>query len=308
MTKKLFTWLSLMAVFILTLQSCRNDQFPEQEAHNNSSAFRLTSKTISLSESKHFAKLSTELQKAEQTFKTFKTNISGKVVNYGNGVSIDTDNVIYIENGPGFHTYTFRINRENAPADAPLENLVLSPLSDGTWKETLVTYTLTEQEKQIMLSGGTVNLQGKISYTVLKDDTYSPGIMQKDDGCYWQVNSYYTWCSEGYHNHGELSTDDGGPCKAEAQSVLVISADWKCPSDGGGSGSGAGPGNPTGDGDNDSSDGGGTGDGSSQPCGGNGVPTQPQSPTTEIGQNDCNDGTPTIPNLGGHPKNTPCNK
>ncbi len=289
------------------LQSCRNDYLNEQhEAYYNSSAFKLTLKTISLQESNHFDKLSTELQKAEQTFKTLKTNISGKVVSYGNGVSIDTDDVIYIENGPGFHTYTFRINRENAPADAPVENLVLSPLSDGTWKETLITYTLTEQEKQIMLSGGAVNLHGKISYTVLENNTYSTGIMQKDDGCYWQVNSYYTWCSEGYHNHGELSTDDGGPCKAEAQSVLVISADWKCPSDGGGAGSGAGPGNPTGDGDNGSSDGGGTGDGSSQPCGGNGVPTQPQSPTTEIGQNDCNDGTPTVPNLGGHPKNNPC--
>ena len=139
-----------MTVLGLMLQSCRNDYLNEQhEAYNNSSAFKLTSKTISLQESKHYDKLSTELQKAEQTFKTFKTNIFGKVVNYGNGVSIDTDNVIYIENGPGFHTYTFRINRENAPADAPVENLLLTPLPDGTYREFLVTYNFTQQEKQI---------------------------------------------------------------------------------------------------------------------------------------------------------------
>ncbi|MCU7615615.1 hypothetical protein NZ698_00275 [Chryseobacterium sp. PBS4-4] len=33
-------------------------------------------------------------------------------MNYGNGVTINTDDVIYIENGPNYHTYTFRINRE----------------------------------------------------------------------------------------------------------------------------------------------------------------------------------------------------
>lgn len=46
-----------------------------------------------------------------------------------------------------YHTDTFRIDRENAPADAPIENLVLNPLPDGTYKELLVSYNLTVQEK-----------------------------------------------------------------------------------------------------------------------------------------------------------------
>ncbi|UFH30893.1 hypothetical protein LNP04_13000 [Chryseobacterium sp. C-71] len=84
-----------------------------------------------------------ELEKAESAFKSLsKKNANGKVVDYGNGVSIDTDDVIYIENGANYHTYTFKIKRENAPEDAPLENLLLSPLPDGTYQEFLVTTIL----------------------------------------------------------------------------------------------------------------------------------------------------------------------
>ncbi len=50
-------------------------------------------------------------------------------MDYGDGVSINTDDVIYIENGTGFHTYTFNIKYDNVPENAPVENLVLSSLS-----------------------------------------------------------------------------------------------------------------------------------------------------------------------------------
>jgi len=157
MMKKI-SWLSFMAVF-LTLFSCQNDLIPEQEAHSNSSKFQLTSKRISLNQSKHKVKLLPELEKAKRGFEA--KNTAGKVVQYGNGVSINTDDVVYIENGPNYHTYTFRIDRQNAPADAPIENLVLTPLPDGSYKELLVTYTLTPAEKQQLRQGLPVNLQGK---------------------------------------------------------------------------------------------------------------------------------------------------
>ncbi|WEK69138.1 MAG: hypothetical protein P0Y62_14960 [Candidatus Chryseobacterium colombiense] len=67
------------------------------------------------------------------------------MIDYGNGVSIDTDDVIYIENGPHYYTYTFHIKRDNAPEDAPLENLLLSPLPDGSYRE---LYTLTSIESR----------------------------------------------------------------------------------------------------------------------------------------------------------------
>ena len=165
-----------------------------------------------------------------------KSNAQGKVVSYANGVSIDTDDVIYIENGPNYYTYTFRLNRENAPADAPVENLVLSPLSDGSWKEVLITYNLTAQEKQTMLSGGAVNLTGKVTKEILQSGTYSSGIMNKAsfDTCYLVTSSYYTMCSDGKHNHGEPAGEyEDGNCEAEQLSVLVVTSITVCPNPGG---------------------------------------------------------------------------
>ncbi|WP_332453613.1 hypothetical protein, partial [Chryseobacterium aquaticum] len=144
MKKNLLLRLYLIMIALLSLPSCQQDILQEQETYHNTSAFQLTSKRISLNEAKHKANLTTELEKAKKTLKTFsKNNVQGKIVNYGNGFSVDTDNVTYIENGPNFHTYTFNLTRDNAlPAD-PVENLVLVPMTDGTYKELLVTYNLT---------------------------------------------------------------------------------------------------------------------------------------------------------------------
>ncbi|MDR6405713.1 MULTISPECIES: hypothetical protein [Chryseobacterium] len=307
MTKKFISWLSLMAVFILLLQSCRNDQFPEQETHNNGSAFRLTSKTISLSESKHFAKLSTELQKAEQTFKTFKANVSGKVVHYGNGVSIDTDQVIYIENGSNYHTYTFKINRENAPTDAPVENLLLTPLPDGTYREFLVTYNFTEQEKQIILSGGDVNRKGKVEVTELEKGTFGNPMGKQTCG-YQDVDVYFA-CYTGDHHAGNESTwgscnwesaEGGGgyPAKHYTMVAMVCTGDPDPIDDsfypiGGGGSSGGGGIFPNPDPQPEE-----------PPC--VVVPSTSLDPTL-TDENGCAIGTPTLPNLGGNPNN-PCEK
>ncbi|UFH30896.1 hypothetical protein LNP04_13015 [Chryseobacterium sp. C-71] len=117
-----------------------------------------------------------ELEKAESAFKSLsKKNANGKVVDYGNGVSIDTDDVIYIENGANYHTYTFNIKRQNAPEGAPLENLLLSPLPDGTYQEFLVTYNLTAQERKKVRNGEPVNTNGKTTITELAKGSFSNG-------------------------------------------------------------------------------------------------------------------------------------
>ncbi|MGO4708962.1 hypothetical protein AB4Y90_07555, partial [Chryseobacterium sp. 2TAF14] len=147
---------------------------------------------------------------------------------FRNGVSIDTDNVIYIENGPDFYTYTFRIDRENALENAPVENLVLSPLSDGSWKEELVTYNLTAQEKQTMLAGSTVDLKGKITKELLQSGTYAPQVMERVV-CYDYVDAYYTTCSGGMHHNGEeFGPLSEGKCPEPTQSVLVITVTRRC--------------------------------------------------------------------------------
>ncbi|MCY0969530.1 hypothetical protein [Chryseobacterium wangxinyae] len=217
--------------------------------------------------------------------------------------------MIYIENGPNYYTYTFRINRANAPADAPVENLVLSPLSDGSWKEELVTYNFTTQEKQAILFGGAVDLAGKVTKEMLQSGTYSSGIMNKKlaDECYLMTYSYYTSCSQDAHHHGEAADEDGGPCEADTQSVLVVTQALICPNPGGsttdpgGNESGTTPGgfNPSGGGatTNPTDPPGSGAINPENPCDENGIPSQPQDPSSTLGNQPCNNGTVTLPNL-----------
>lgn len=185
MKKNLFLRLCLRLVVALTIYSCRTDHLPEQEKYNNSSYFQLTSKTISLNQSKHKTMLVTELEKAKTEFKIYtKKQEYGKSVNFGDDIIIDTENVIYIENGSNYYTYTFNIKREGAPEDAPLENLVLSPLTDGTYKEFIVSYNLTPQEKQTIMSGGFLDTKDKSTITELGIGVY-PGLLSKEQNCYW---------------------------------------------------------------------------------------------------------------------------
>ncbi|WP_426476110.1 hypothetical protein ACP3T3_12070 [Chryseobacterium sp. CBSDS_008] len=272
--------LSLVTIMVL-LYSCRNELTSEQETYNNSGQFRPTSKTISLEQSKHKLVLKTELQKAQHNLKEIKTNISGKSVDYANGVSIDTDNVTYIEYGPTFHTYTFNLDRENAPENAPLENLVLSSLPDGTYKELLVTYNFTPQEKLDLLAGKGVKTTGKTTAIELAKGTYGGVISNRSMGgaesCSYQTVDIYFSCYTGEHHQGNESSwggcnwqgEGGYPPQHLTVVALVCTASTALGDDG-------------------------------SPGGGE------LGPTTGLGSGP-NEGTPTIPTLP-LPRNTPCGK
>ncbi len=244
-----------------------------------------------MDESKHKLQLLPEISEAKTMLKSMKSNVSGKVIDYGNGTSIDTNDVIYIENGPNYHTYTFNIIRENAPANAPLENLVLSPLSDGTYREILVSYYITDQEKEILRSGGTVDTKNKVTYQSLETGSFQSGITSKTQDCHLEINFYYTECSENLHSHGEQYPK----CKADQPSELVYVITEVCTDTSGGSDNPWDPNFPDLPGSGGSNEDG----GSSTPCNGNGVLTGPQTPASGIGYDsgDGCTGIPTSPNI-----------
>lgn len=167
MKEKLFLRLCLILVVAITVYSCRTDQFPENETFNDSSKFQLTSKRISLNEAKHKAKLLPELQKAEKEVEKQKLNIQEKLVNIGNGITIDTDEVIYMENGPDFHTYTFSVIRDNASANAPIENILMTPQTDGSYRVFHIVLNLTEADKTKIANRQYVDYKNKEQVTEL---------------------------------------------------------------------------------------------------------------------------------------------
>ncbi|MGI9652448.1 hypothetical protein [Chryseobacterium sp. RLHN22] len=258
MRKKLMLRLCLVLAVALTAYSCRTDQFHEKETYSNSSKFQLTSKRISLNEAKHKDLLLPEIEKAESAFQSLsKKNVNGKVVDYGSGVSIDTDDVIYIENGANYHTYTFNIKRQNAPEDAPLENLLLSPLPDGTYQEFLITYNLTAQEREKIRNGEPVNTKGKTTIAELAKGTFNSGGQLAKMSCNWTEQTIYVTCSDNVHNASNV--EQWHQCKAATPPGVYTIVTGGCiteqpeyidPGNSGG-GSSDGGGGPGGDGSNE---------------------------------------------------------
>ncbi|WP_143884784.1 hypothetical protein [Chryseobacterium binzhouense] len=305
MKKHLFLRLCLMFLIGVSAFSCRTEEFHNEEETQGNTGLRLTSQRISLNESKHRTKLLPELQKAEVGIKAYgQKNAKGKI-NYVDGVSIDTDHVMYIENGPNFHTYTFHLTRQNALPTDPIENLVLIPATDGSYREMLISYNLTPQEKQMMMSGEYVDTQDKTTVTLLDGTVYNPLGAKSNQSCVWQ--SYivgYTACSANEHFNGEGSNACGAKVKSKPikdyylQCKSIAEAPignewWAGPGSGGGSGGG---GEPCVDCPTDSEP---------EPCNGNGVSTQPVDPSGSIAEGGC-EGIPTVIEFPNPDDKTPC--
>jgi len=283
--------------------SCRTEEFHnEEEAHGNTQ-FHLTSKRISLNESKHKTKLLPELQKAELGIEAFaQKNAKGKIVNYGNGVSIDTDDVVYIEYGP-YHTYTFKINRDNAPVDAPVENLILSLEPDGSYKELLKTYHLTQSDWHALSLGNGIDLTGKTTTVEVAKGTYHQALAKGGgSGCYYESQQVYQACCHGEHGEGNIDEWYKCICTGSGLPKMYTIEILVCPPEPGAPTAGwiptpSPPTAPTGGG---STEGGSTGSETN--------PTNPTDPNTVEGAQGQLGGTPTLPILEINRKKTPCEK
>ena len=299
MKKNLMLRLCLMMAVVLSTFSCRQDIIlQEQETYNNSSAFQLTSKRISLNEATHKAKLVSELEKVETLFKA-KSSAFGKTVNYGNSVSIDTDDVVYIEYGP-YHTYTFKINRENATANAPVENLILSLEPDGTYKELVKTYNLTQNDWHELSLGNGIDLEGKTTTVEVAKGTYYQA-NAKSSGCSYQSQQVYQACCHGVHGEGNIGEWGNCTCTGNGLPKMYTIEILVCPPEPGAPTTGwtptpSSPTAPSGVG-GEPLDGGST----------SGSETNPTDPNTVEGAQGQLGGTPTLPLLqvGVNP-NTPC--
>ncbi|PTT74096.1 hypothetical protein [Chryseobacterium sp. HMWF035] len=289
MTKKMISWLALVAVFLVSY-SCRNDMLPEKEIFENSSQFQLTSRRMSLAESKHRLKLMPEISEAQTLLRSSQYNVSGKTVNAGSGVTINTNDVIYIENGPNYHTYTFSIVRENAPIDAPVENLVLTPLPDGTYKGLLFRYNFTQQEKQNIMDGIPMDTKGKTTITEAGTNI----TLSKVQECSYVEETIWQDCSQHIHNQSNIS--DWVNCTAEIKPQVYTIGYWSCSSGGGG-------GNEGGSGNTGSDDGTGGGNAGNDNC----ITEVFQNPLDPVAvYNPCPIGVPTSPNIPN--LSNPCEK
>ncbi|RCU42510.1 hypothetical protein EIZ47_09190 [Chryseobacterium lacus] len=294
-------------LILLVLAACRNDHLQDLHYQEEGAKSELVSRIISLNESVHKQKLLPQLKAAKENIKkTMPKNIFGKMVSFGDSISIDTEQVIYIENGPNYHTYTFAIERTNPSPNDPMENLLLTPLPDGTYKEFIVTYNLTQQEKN-NIRNGIYSYANNSTVSELASGTFNGNNQLARMSCGWTTETIWVSCSQ--HQHDQSNWQDWGSCIAEIPPSVYTITKYSCleeedetiaPSDPPGSGGGGG---------------GGSLDPPCETCPPHTpvecieIPTEPTQPSTGIGDDGgCIIGIPTLPNLPPLDRRTPCEK
>jgi len=151
------------------------------------------------------------------------TDIKEKITKHKNGIQnkevtsseynfiIDTNSAKYIESNDGlYHSYTFMIKRSEKTGS--LENLLLSLQPDGSYQALIITYAITQQEKENLANNIGVDLTGKTSTNVIDGQELIPNILNKIilDGC---IGVECTPCDNGYDDsHDPRNTGDGETC------------------------------------------------------------------------------------------------
>lgn len=189
----------LLSFFILlfSVYSCRTDFLKDQHETGSEAINHTFFKTISLDKSKHKNKIFGELKEVKSQLNSVKSNnIFGKNVTFGDSIMIDTEYVYYYENEE-YHTYTFNVKRIEETEDAPLENIVLSPLSNGDYQAFLISYNITAEEKESLKNGRFVNYSGRTAINeVTNMDTSS---LLKGPFCIPDLYWYPVPCASGEH-------------------------------------------------------------------------------------------------------------
>ncbi|UFH31169.1 hypothetical protein LNP04_14470 [Chryseobacterium sp. C-71] len=162
MIKKKLSFISILIFICSTIISCHTEEYYSEIRHVYDSNYPTSSKRISIQDSKHKSKLLVELENSKTIIRKLNHNIFGKNISYKEGFWFDTEQIIYIENGPQLHTYTFSFYRENYSNEDPISNLLFVPTSEGTYAKYIVYYNFTEEEQNILRKGGNVDTKGKM--------------------------------------------------------------------------------------------------------------------------------------------------
>jgi len=143
-----------------------------------------------------------------QGFNKKKTTANKTVYSDIHGFTINTDFAKYLENQDGtYHSYTFTVYRDHD--NGLLENLLVSLQPDGSYKTFLVTYDLTEKEKNDVINGIFIaNINTKTTFQFIPDSDLDFNIF-KSDGC---GIVYVTFCGCNVPSHRNGYFPEGGAC------------------------------------------------------------------------------------------------
>ena len=166
------------------------------------------------------------------------------------GIEIETEYARYLEHLDGsYHSYTFYVT--NTPSGMGFENILISLQEDGTYKEFLVHYNLTDDEVYAMNNDTyIVDMEGKVSVAELENSNFSSTAFSRiyyEDGCYHESTFVANTCCEDLHEFGDMScsfiTQGNNACIAQPGGSYQTSIIY-CPPGGGGGGGESNPNDP----------------------------------------------------------------
>lgn len=160
----------ILILICAAMISCHTEESYSEIRQVYDSNYPVNSKKISIQDSKHKVKLLRELENSKVIIGKLNHTIFGKKITYKEGFSFDTQQIIYIENGPQLHTYTFSVYRDNSTGTDPVSNLLFVPTSEGAYAKYMVYYNFTEEEQNILMKGGYVDTKGKMSAVFIDGD------------------------------------------------------------------------------------------------------------------------------------------
>ena len=178
------------------------------------------------------------LNKLRALDKTNRTNnnTSRLVTNYSLNIAIEDSSAKYLESIDGtYHSYTFvafDYNKENG-----MQNIVLSLQQDGTYKEFLIHYNLTDEEIERYRNNEFVDLPGKVTImelegSSLEGNSYSKLIV--DENCLvWDITEGSNCTHPG---GGGCTWEDGASCNGWGTDTTatptinngIVGIDWAC--------------------------------------------------------------------------------
>ncbi|MCK7590508.1 hypothetical protein M0G43_07990 [Subsaxibacter sp. CAU 1640] len=151
-----------------------------------------------------------KIHNINQKQESAKGNIQNKsIYSSQHDFFIETDYATYIESQDGtYHSYTFPIWR--LEDNGLFENILFSLKPDGTYKTFIVSYDLTEQERDDLNNGLYVNIDGRFISTEINAEQLVDNVMSKQSAeCTW---SFTESCSYGNDNHPDGHEYSGAEC------------------------------------------------------------------------------------------------
>lgn len=151
---------------------------PEDLIEKETSSLKLT--TLNSKELKKREKLFSKIESFSEFLKLQPLNktVSSEIYNF----SVDTNSAKMLQNGT-ITSYTFKVNR--VVDNGLFENLLITEKQNGELIAQLLQYNLTGSEKKSILSGGDVNVNGKLNVIDIDDPTLIIDVMGKfRNDCY----------------------------------------------------------------------------------------------------------------------------